>query len=342
MSQLVSICVPVYNGVEYLRSCLDSILNQTHKNLEVLIVDDCSTDDSIQIINEYLSANSNFKYFRNEKNLGLVGNWNKCIALANGEWIKFLFQDDKISEDCIETFLKYVNEKTPLMVSERYFDISGIVTSGMEARASYYNKFLPTLSRINIQNINNFIDGKSISNASVKFMSMNIIGEPSVSFFRKSCVLTCGYFNDRLDQICDFEFFLRIASKYGIVNVPHQLSTFRIHKNSVTNKNIESKYYDLAYLEPVKLAHLFLFDDQYADFRKNISVFNKFKLKYYFQVKGYEAWKVANSDQQLLEKFNLAQQLFIHLSTVKKPSSIIRIIYFLVLIKRRVNRMFDR
>ena len=87
-SPLVSICIPTYNGEKYLKECLDSCIDQTFKNYEIIICDDCSSDGTIKIIEEYSEKFPQLKLFINDKNLGLVGNWNQCIHYSNGEWIK--------------------------------------------------------------------------------------------------------------------------------------------------------------------------------------------------------------------------------------------------------------
>ena len=96
MKPPISVCVPTYNGMKYLRECLDSILVQSFENFEVIIVDDQSADGSVDLLSEYAAQDERIRVFRNPQNLGLVGNWNRCLDLASAEWIKFVFQDDLI------------------------------------------------------------------------------------------------------------------------------------------------------------------------------------------------------------------------------------------------------
>ena len=83
-SPLVSICIPTYNGEKYLKECLDSCIDQTFKNYEIIICDDCSSDGTIKIIEEYAKIFPQIILFQNDGNLGLVGNWNRCIHHSNG------------------------------------------------------------------------------------------------------------------------------------------------------------------------------------------------------------------------------------------------------------------
>ena len=107
MQPIVSICIPTYNGAKYLRECLDTVLSQTFTDFEVLLVDDQSSDETLSIAQEYAAKDTRIYVKQNEQNLGLVGNWNCCIELAQGEWIKFVFQDDLIAPECLEKMLAF-------------------------------------------------------------------------------------------------------------------------------------------------------------------------------------------------------------------------------------------
>src|SRR5690606_18559170 len=110
-----------YNGARYLRECLDGIVSQTFGDFEVVIVDDASRDDTLDIVNEYAARDTRFRLYRNEQNRGLVGNWNRCLELAEGEWIKFVFQDDTIDCRCLETLLARSPAEVPLTACLRTF-----------------------------------------------------------------------------------------------------------------------------------------------------------------------------------------------------------------------------
>src|SRR5699024_6015694 len=93
----VSVIVPVYNSELYLKDCLDSLVNQTLKDLEIIIVDDASTDKSLKIIMEYKNKYPNIiKVFQNEQNKGQGASRNVGLSLATGEYIGFLDSDDYV------------------------------------------------------------------------------------------------------------------------------------------------------------------------------------------------------------------------------------------------------
>ncbi len=99
---LVSVIIPVYNVEEYVEECIQSVLNQTYKNIEVILVDDGSTDGSGEIFNTYSDERLTVIHQENE---GLAEAWNVGIATANGEYIYFIDSDDYISKTLIENLL---------------------------------------------------------------------------------------------------------------------------------------------------------------------------------------------------------------------------------------------
>lgn len=93
MNDLVSIIMPSYNTGNYIEESIKSVLNQTYTNWELIIVDDCSTDNTDTIVSKYL-VDKRIRYFKNEKNLGAAISRNKALRKAKGRWIAFLDSDD--------------------------------------------------------------------------------------------------------------------------------------------------------------------------------------------------------------------------------------------------------
>ena len=94
MEPLVSIITPVYNAEEFLEETILSVLNQTYKNWELILIDDCSKDDSYKIIERYLGMDKRIKYLKNEKNSGPAVTRNNGINISKGKYIAFLDSDD--------------------------------------------------------------------------------------------------------------------------------------------------------------------------------------------------------------------------------------------------------
>src|ERR1035441_7330528 len=93
----ISVLIPTYNYARYLPEAIESVLEQDLRDLEVLISDDGSTDGSAEVIACYAAKDSRIRFQIHPANLGMVQNWNWCLSAARGEYIKFLFGDDKLA-----------------------------------------------------------------------------------------------------------------------------------------------------------------------------------------------------------------------------------------------------
>ena len=91
----VSVIIPVYNVEQYLSKCLDSVINQTFKNIEIICINDGSTDNSLKILNEYAMADKRIIVI-NQENSGVYAARNKGLQIANGKYISFVDSDDWI------------------------------------------------------------------------------------------------------------------------------------------------------------------------------------------------------------------------------------------------------
>ena len=107
---LISVIVPVYNVEKYLRQCLDSIVNQTYTNLEIICVNDCTEDSSLSILEEYAKRDSRIIIINNDRNLGLGLSRNKGIEIARGDYIHCLDSDDWLVVNAYERIVSYIKE----------------------------------------------------------------------------------------------------------------------------------------------------------------------------------------------------------------------------------------
>src|SRR5689334_17359944 len=99
----ISVLIPTYNYAHYLDETIQSVLNQSFKDFELIIVDNHSTDNTEEVVSKYL-ADERVSYHKNEKNLGLVGNWNMCLTYPKAEYIKFICADDMIHPEMLDKF----------------------------------------------------------------------------------------------------------------------------------------------------------------------------------------------------------------------------------------------
>jgi glycosyltransferase involved in cell wall biosynthesis len=154
---LVSIALCTYNGETHLIPQLDSLINQTYKNLEIVIVDDCSTDNTVNICTSYLEKDSRIRLFKNEQNIGFNLNFAKAISLCRGYYIAISDQDDIWCLNKIEHLINIWQEPTILMHH-------GYKIFKQEPLPPIHSKPTKTLKCINAKYIlsGNFIQGCTI------------------------------------------------------------------------------------------------------------------------------------------------------------------------------------
>jgi glycosyltransferase involved in cell wall biosynthesis len=334
---LVSICIPVYNGEKYLKECLNSAISQTYSNIEIIIVEDKSTDNTLHIIQQFAAKDSRIKIFINEINLGLVGNWNHCIELANGEWVKFLFQDDYIAINMIEKMMGHASPKNKFIVCNREFIFDDEVSK--ETRNLYSYSINIDLSKIFKLTESTFLSPKIISQMLPIWRWSNFIGEPTVAFFHKSITNKIGYFNQALAQICDLEYWLRISTNYGMLYMPESLARFRVHNQSTSTVNRKSKR---ELVDSIIILYEFCYGKYFKIFRNNVSQYQKLKLKLLLkrQIHRLQLYLKNNTDQNAKEYYlNIMEQN----KEIKKISRTIGLYYYLIpliLLRRFVSKMF--
>lgn len=105
---MISIIIPIYNVEQYIQRCLDSILKQTYQDFEIICVNDCSTDNSLDVITEYSNKFDKIKVYTNESNSGSGHCRNRGIQLSTGEYILFIDSDDYVEPDYLEKYLETI------------------------------------------------------------------------------------------------------------------------------------------------------------------------------------------------------------------------------------------
>lgn len=123
---MISIALATYNGSKYLREQLDSILAQSMDDFEVVACDDCSTDETPQILEEYASKDSRFKIFSNKNNLGFKKNFEHILTLCKGEFIAFCDQDDIWEPNHLEILYKNIGENDCIGANSLIIDEKGV------------------------------------------------------------------------------------------------------------------------------------------------------------------------------------------------------------------------
>ena len=140
-NDMISIIIPIYNVEKYLEKCLDSILNQTYKNLEIILIDDGSTDNSPNICNSYCEKDKRIKIIH-KNNEGVSSARNKGIELSTGKYIVFIDSDDYVSNEHIEVLYDCIISNNVDLVISNLIDISedGIILNNEEKESFLMNK----------------------------------------------------------------------------------------------------------------------------------------------------------------------------------------------------------
>lgn len=262
MKPLISICIPTYNGVQYLRECLDAVLSQSFSNFQVIVVDDQSSDNTWEVLKQYAAQDNRLSLFKNEHNLGLVDNWNRCIELADGEWIKFVFQDDIIRHDCLELMLKTANVDAPFVLCRRDFFFHPEID---KATKDFYLHVVPHFDQLFPNS--EFISPIQICDA-VLSEPLNFFGEPTSTLIHRSIFERFGLFNPAMVQICDLEYWIRVGVNTGIKYIPDPLVQFRVHPSSTSSKNKDSQSDQGIHMDRLILLHEFAYNPFYEPLRK--------------------------------------------------------------------------
>ena len=122
---LITIAVAVYNAEKYLRDCMDSVVNQTYQNLEIICVNDCSTDKSLEILEEYAAKDRRIKIITNSQNSGLGVTRNVGIDAAHGEYVLFIDSDDWLDLTACEKLLSKAKENNSDIVFFSAYLVNG-------------------------------------------------------------------------------------------------------------------------------------------------------------------------------------------------------------------------
>lgn len=245
MSKLVSIVMPNYNYAQFIRKALDSALEQTYENIEIIVVDDKSTDNSLEIIEEYVKKDPRVKSYPNAKNLGVVASHNRCVELAKGEYVVVLSSDDYLHPDFVKESVAYL-EKYPsagmIATDIWYVDNDGTVTS---PEPFYPESF--------------FCEGKY--QCKVWLFTNTFV--PSQVLFRKSAVLDPeigGAFSYLADTFIDTELWFRLCMKYDFVYLKKKLAYYRMHLGSYSKSYENMKYFLQFYLARKRFGELIRHD----------------------------------------------------------------------------------
>ncbi|HEY2944039.1 MAG TPA: glycosyltransferase [Vicinamibacteria bacterium] len=232
----VSVCVPTWNGSAYVADALRSALAQTFHDFELLVVDDASTDDTLRVVASF--DDPRVRVHRNERRLGLPGNWNRCLELARGEYVKFLFQDDLLEPDAVGQLLEALR-RTPeagLAFGRRIIRHEGDGAGTPLLLGDAY----PEMQRRFYGSLRGGVRGEDLVRSALREgrdLTVNVLGEPSFVLLRRHAVMRAGGFDPGYRQLVDWDLWLRLGRGAVLVFVDETLGVFRVHDGGQSVRN---------------------------------------------------------------------------------------------------------
>jgi glycosyltransferase involved in cell wall biosynthesis len=229
MLPLVSVCMPVYNGEKYIDQAIDSILNQSYTNIEIIVVNDGSTDNTLNILNKYL--NKGVKIFEQE-NKGQCAAANKAFHESTGEYIKFFDADDILSPDFIRLQVEKLEGKKNIVASSAW--------------GRFYNDDVTTF-KYNVETV--WRDMKPIDWLMESLFTGHNMMQCGLWLIPREILTKSALWDERLSLINDFDFFIRVLLAAEEVRFAKGATLYyRSGINTTLSANRSRKALDSAFL----------------------------------------------------------------------------------------------
>jgi len=225
-----SVLLPVYNGGGFLRAAIESILTQDDPDFEFLIIDDCSRDDSIEVIRRYASADTRIRAIYHDRNLGLAATLNEGLAGARSDLIARMDQDDASLPNRLSTQVRFMRSKPDVAVAGSFV---------------YHMGRTPSYDRL----IQLPVEHEEIV---VALPKGNCLYHPSV-MLRKDPILSLGGYRAEYKNSEDYDLWLRTAKQLRLANIPIPLLRYRFSTDGMT---LGKKWQQMLYTQMAVTSYL--------------------------------------------------------------------------------------
>ena len=209
-----------YNSSIYIQETIESIINQTYPNWEIIVIDDGSTDNTEQIIKDYMRKDVPIKYYH-QNNKGFANARNRGISMSSYDWIVIIDHDDVCFNDRLEKHLKQIQVDPNCMFF--FGDTIHINKDGQEID-THFRKF--NFDKINLEE----------KHAALSLLNHGCYIDSESVLFNKIAALKVGGFNERYKYLADYDFFIKMGEKYKFSLTFEKLSYWRIHNAQATKK----------------------------------------------------------------------------------------------------------
>jgi glycosyltransferase involved in cell wall biosynthesis len=230
----VSVCMPVYNGGDYIAESIESVLSQTYEDFDLIVSDNCSTDNTEEIVRSFNDSRVN--YFRNTKNLGQTGNVNRCLELAGGEYVCILHHDDIMLRDNLELKVRLLDEHP-----EVGFVHSNILLIDTHGKVIAENIWSEDSRRDYIE------DGFSVFTRYLDYLPYGASIFIGAVVARKKCYDHLGGYNAEIPNCDDSEMWMRMMLFYKVACIGKPLVQYRVHSASASSS--WGPYTSISYLK---------------------------------------------------------------------------------------------
>jgi glycosyltransferase involved in cell wall biosynthesis len=249
---LVSIVVITFNSEKYIIETLETAKAQTYKNIELIITDDCSTDNTVDICKQWINVNKssfvNIRLIEAIENTGIPGNCNRGLSASSGEWVKIIAGDDLLTSNCVQIFLSAVlaNPAVKFLVSSMLELVDGVVTRVISPSKKYLKMSPKRQKRLLLIRYHSHVPAPAI-------------------FLNRQELLNLGGYDSRYKFMEDFPLEMKISAsnmKFHFVNAPTVLH--RIHGDSLSGLDPKpvlfisaQKYYQEIVLPEMRRENMF-------------------------------------------------------------------------------------
>lgn len=211
--KLVSIVLPIYNGEKYMRQSIESVINQTYKNWELIIIDDCSSDNTSIIAKEYAEKDNRIRYYRNETNLKLPRGLNRGFSLSKGDYLTWTSDDNLYLPTAIERMVSTIAIKKVDFV----FATCDVINENDEVVEI-------------IKAPNDYKDA---------VIGWNFVG--ACFMYTRTVYETIGEYDTNKFLVEDYDYWLRIFSRFSVANIQDVLYKYRWHDEALTSTEKKDK-----------------------------------------------------------------------------------------------------
>jgi glycosyltransferase involved in cell wall biosynthesis len=236
----VSIAIPVYNGATTIRAAIESAIAQTFDRIEIVIVDNASTDDTVKIVKAY--DDPRIRLHQNPTNIGFHLNHSRSFELSRCEFIKPLHADDRLLPHCVERMLELfdANDKVALVFAPRRVELEDESDENLRWWREKYGRLhqnFNTLQRVN--------DGRALLAQYLAARTTdNWVGEPSSIMVRRSSIERIGLFSPNVEALNDLDMAMRLMALYDVGFIDEELTVFLRRRGSLVDSLTPNQWLD--------------------------------------------------------------------------------------------------